>query len=156
MKKAWRHEDHNRQDKALRRDYRDDMLPAKRGTWSGASGSSTSTPPSWLSFTFSLDFSAVKPVVIEALQNSFPNIDLTKLVNAIRSELGGHKVHRQTSSVSRKPSVTERNKLLASVRSSASVACHFYVWHEDIDPHCAERLHIPEEFHKWLAKMVSK
>jgi hypothetical protein len=152
MKKTLLHDHHNRQDKAKRGDYRDEMPPRRTGTWSGKSG--PSTPSSCTTFTFTLPFTQLKPPVVEALRALLPNIELANLVCAIASELGRHKVQRQTRSLSRKPSVKETQNLLELVRRSGTVPARFYKWHRDIPYDLTEPPVIPEQFHMWLAKMV--
>ena len=155
VKQALLHEEHNRQDKAHKADYRDEMRPRRYGTWSGMS-TGRATGGKYV-ITVQLTFAEVKPLVATALRTLEPNIDLKKLTNALRSAIGNHRSTFYRATPKLAPSVVASEAQRISANSCKTLPGRFLRWHDSVpDDASGTPPAIPAEFHLWLQKMVLK
>jgi hypothetical protein len=154
MKKAFLHEDHNRQEKAFKPAYREQMRRRSEGTWSGMSKCERSAYKYTTKLTF--DFKELKPLVAQALQSIRPGIDTKKLVNAIRSETCRHKSTLRHSSAAPPAGMLAAEVKKLTAQASKSIPGRFFLWHESIPDTLASLPLIPNQFHRWIERFVEE
>jgi hypothetical protein len=155
MKTQFAHEAHNRQDRAHKADYREEMPTRRGGTWSGIS-TRTASGGNYI-ITLQLNFTEVKPLVAEALRAFDPNIDFRRLAHAVRSEICRHHSTLRRATANLAPSVLAREVQKLSALACKTVPGRFLRWHDSVpDDESATPPVIPAEFHHWLRKLVRK
>jgi hypothetical protein len=155
MKRVFQHEHHNRQDKALKPDYNEEMLPCRAGNWSGMSAQ-RATAGNYI-ITIHIPFDGIKPAAAAALKSVLPEIDLGRLTNAVRSELGNHKstFHRATNKLAPAVVARESQRLFGLV--AETTAGWFLKWHNSVsEDEAAKPPPIPARLRPWLQKMLMK
>ena len=155
MKAQLAHEVHNRQDKAYKPAYREEMAPGRSGSWSGI-GVTRASGWNYI-ITILLKFTATKPIVAEALRSLIPDIDLQKLANAVRSAIGNHRSTVRSSTGKLSPAILARETRTLYATACKTVPGRFLRWHDNVpDTPSTGPLAVPPEFHPWLHKMVPR
>ena len=154
MKRGLLHEQHNRQEKAQKPDYREDMkLHPKTPV-----RSPLPLPRYKIDLTLRRNFRELAPPIVAALHRLEPRIDLRRLVEAINSRLGetGCKLHCEL----------ELNAIIRAIRGafranqapSPHISARFLRWHDQAAAANFRRpsdpVRIPDEFHAWLHKLA--
>lgn len=152
MKDQFLHEDHNRQDKKYKPNYREDIRSRPRSQILP----DLATPRFRISLTLRRELDELSPGVADALHRFDPAIDLRKVTNAIRSAL--------VDTVCRLHCEPQVPKIIAAIRrsfptkpaTSQSIPIRFLQWHDETAQRLIEypraEAHIPEEFQLWLRR----
>jgi hypothetical protein len=155
MKRQFLHEAHKRQDNAQKGDYHDDLGPRRNASYTGLATSASGDGS--VLFTISLEFPDLKPHVTEALRRLDPNIELPKLINALRSEAGGHKSQVRRSSLRIPRNIVEREERKLTMLLRNTIPGRFILWHNALPEEASSPLlAIPTELHDWLRKFLPK
>jgi hypothetical protein len=155
MKNQFLHEAHNRQDKAQKADYHDHLGPRRKASYTGLATSSSGDGN--VLFTISLEFPDLKPHVTEALRGLEPNIDIPKLINALRSEASGHKSQLRRSSLRIPRNTVEREERKLMVLLRKTKPGRFILWHNALPEEASSALPaVPTELRDWLRKFLPK
>lgn len=116
---------------------------------------STTTPQPKYAFSIRLDFQELAPPVLSALRGLDPSIDASKVVNAIRSELGSQRATITWAPTTRGTSTAFRKAIQTLLKPvSQTVGGQFFKWHQQVSAQSTRNLSatldIPPEFHAWL------
>ena len=159
MKKQLLHEQHNRQEKARKPDYREELRTApRRQHVPNQYPSSRSTSGGWI-WTVKHSIREIAPAVVVALHQLSPRVNVARLRNVINSELGQHKATVRTSTIPRTQPAKVRETANALLRAiGRTLPGQFYIWHEQAKARCqsgpAFNCEIPPKFRRWLERMA--
>lgn len=159
MKKQFLHEHHNRQEKVQKPHYLEDLRNGPRTNDIPGETRSTAPSPANYAWRVTLSIEELNPAVVAAVRKLNPAIDITRVLDAVRSGLGRQKATIRVSGIAQglPPKVRGAVKTLL-VTLENTVEGRFCLWHEQAQTALQSGLtcecEVPVEFHQWLEKMT--
>lgn len=162
MERKFLHEHHNRQEKAFKPDYLEEMRHPDHPSILRAKQPKhpTGPKPQEIMYTWVISrkrqFDHIEPAVASKLHKLFPTINLTPRVDAIRSYLRDkHQIEFTTRRATELQSAYDAVNRVIKLRHE-NIAGSFLKWHDQtarkIYRNPQEPFEIPQEFCKWLSK----